>query len=98
MSEHQNENEQDAAASTVDGAVAAALFEIASEVSVLRDRLYAAEQLLQESGVLQPGAIDSLHPSGDLAAKSDADRKDFVARVLNALAGRSSSSRGGQRQ
>lgn len=93
MSEHSTGNDQNAQTAPIDGALAAALFEIASEVSVLRDRLYAAEEMLQKNGVLAAGAIDAHGFSVEAAQRCDEDRRDFVARILKALAGKSTASR-----
>ena len=73
-------NFSDPAIDTLLGVVVSLL----SEVSVLRDRVGTLERLLQQQGVLGPGAIDNYGwPPDELAARAD-ERAAFLDRVLRA--------------
>jgi hypothetical protein len=64
------------------------LMQLAGEVYILRDRQRALEELLEEHGIAEPGAIDRTTPSID-----GKQRDRFVQRLLEPViqAGRSSS-------
>ena len=58
--------------------------EMLSELWILRDRVLLLEHLLAEAGILKPGQLDEYVPSGELSARLDAERDQFVARVVGA--------------
>jgi hypothetical protein len=57
---------------------------LASEVSVLRDRLDTIERLMDSRGVLPRAAIDSYEPSAAEMAERAARRMEYLERVLQA--------------
>ena len=60
---------------------------LATEVYVLRDRLRNLEQQLAQSGHLDASALDQEPTPQDLAANAQ-DRADFVAGLMQNLAGK----------
>lgn len=66
---------------------------LAAEIYILRDRNQALEELLEQSGVLRPGAIENLQPSPERRAELAAQRDAFIARIIEPIisAGRASS-------
>jgi hypothetical protein len=58
--------------------------ELLSELWILRDRVLVLEHLLAEAGILKPGQLDGYVPQDKLAGKLDAERDQFVARVVGA--------------
>jgi hypothetical protein len=65
-------------------ALAATQTEMLSELWILRDRVLLLEHLLAESGILKQGQIDDFAPPEELTKKLDAERDQFVARVIGA--------------
>jgi hypothetical protein len=61
------------------------VMELASEVSVLRDRLDTHERLAGQSGVYDTKAVEEFVPSEEEAADRDARRSDFLDRILKSL-------------
>ena len=57
------------------------LLEVASELSVTRDRLTLVETLLAEQGLVDEDAIEKVAFREDVAAKLEADRKLLVSRL-----------------
>lgn len=60
---------------------------LAAEVYILRDRNRILEELLQEAGVLKPGAIEDYQPSPQARQAQTTERDAFVARVLSPILG-----------
>lgn len=58
---------------------------LASEVTVLRARLDAAERLLVAGGALQPGAIDGYAPDAEAGAERDAARAASMEKIFRPL-------------
>lgn len=60
---------------------------LAAEVYILRDRNQVLEEMLEQSGTLQPGAIESWQPGperqAELAARCDA----FIERIMEPIIG-----------
>lgn len=65
--------------------VARMVFELTSELWVLKDRTIMLEALLVENGVVAPGAVDTLQPTPELSQTLLAERKALVARVYGAV-------------
>jgi hypothetical protein len=63
-----------------------ALFFVAGELWVARDRQAVLERLLAEAGIDAPGRIDGYHPDAALAASLETGREAFVAGILRYLA------------
>ena len=63
-----------------------AVFTLAREVWVLRDRQRILEQVLAERGVDVADAIDRYQPGPELQQRLDAERAAFVKELLGALA------------
>ena len=57
------------------------LLEVASELSVTRDRLVLVETLLERNGLLDEETIEKVAFEPAVADVLDADRKRFVARL-----------------
>jgi len=67
--------DQSLAAANISQLVAVAL-RLAMEVSTLRERLRTQQVLLEQAGVLAPGAVDRFVPQGEeLQARLAADRE-----------------------
>jgi hypothetical protein len=58
---------------------------LAGELSVVRDRLDLVERLATEAGAFDRGKIETLHLSETVQAERNANRADFVARILRVL-------------
>jgi hypothetical protein len=58
---------------------------IAGELSVMKDRLDLVERLGSESGAFDRGKLETMQLSEKDMAERDANRADFVARVLRVL-------------
>jgi hypothetical protein len=65
--------------------VARMVFELTSELWVLKDRTMMLEALLVEHGVLADEAVDTMQPTTELSLKLLAERKALVARVYGAV-------------
>ena len=65
-------------------ALAGTQTELLSELWILRDRVLVLEHLLAEAGILKPGQLDDYAPPDELTSKLDAERDQFVARVVGA--------------
>ncbi|GAA2073073.1 hypothetical protein [Microbacterium hatanonis] len=65
--------------------VARMVFELTSELWVLKDRTIMLETLLAQNGVVAPGALDAAQPDADLQLKLAEERKALVARVYGAV-------------
>jgi hypothetical protein len=63
-----------------------ALFHVAAELWVTRDRQAVLERLLAEAGITPPGQIDSHRPEPALARTLEAEREAFVSSILGYLA------------
>jgi hypothetical protein len=59
---------------------------LATEVYVLRDRLFALERQLAERGLLDREALSAAPPAAE-AAPAQADREAFVAHLMTPLLG-----------
>lgn len=68
----------------------AMLMALAAEVWVLKDRLRAAEALLEARGVLPRQALDTYTPDPRAEAAISAERQDFVRALMEPLFGRES--------
>lgn len=55
-----------------------------SELWIARDRIAVLESLLEEAGVLPPGAVDQAAPGTDLSDRLEAMRAIMVGNVLGA--------------
>jgi len=55
---------------------------LASEVSVLRDRLETIERLIESHGVFPRSAIDGCEPSREEKAERAARRMEYLERIL----------------
>jgi hypothetical protein len=64
------------------------VIELATEVSVLRDRLAAAEEVLAGQGVLAADAVDTFSPEPAFAALRQKERKAFLERVFRTHLGK----------
>jgi len=60
------------------------ILELASEVSVLSDRLSVLTALLGESGSVSDEQIDRYVPEGELAEKLSADKRRLTQRLIAA--------------
>ena len=60
------------------------LFQLLSEVWVMRDRMVLTEELLRRKGVMQPEEIDALVLDVALDARIEALRTEMVEAVLGA--------------
>ena len=58
---------------------------LAAEVHILRDRTQALEELLEQSGTLQPGAIERWRPGPERQAELVARRDAFIQRIMEPL-------------
>lgn len=67
--------------------VARMVFELTSELWVLRDRVLVLEDQLVSSGALAAGSVDTAVPGEALAERLAAGRKQIVARVYGAVLG-----------
>lgn len=65
-----------------------ALFYVAGELWVTRDRQAVLERLLADAGVTAPDLVDSYRPDDALAKKLETDREAFVSSILGYLAPR----------
>ncbi|MGZ5925288.1 MAG: hypothetical protein ACXWLJ_01325 [Rhizomicrobium sp.] len=63
-----------------------ALFQVACELWVIRDRQALLEQVLAEKGIDAVALIDSYRPDAALAARLTAQREAFIANILSYLA------------
>jgi hypothetical protein len=60
------------------------MFQLLSEVWVMRDRMVLMEELLRRKDVLRPEDIDALVPDAALEARLEALRTEMVETVLGA--------------
>lgn len=67
--------------------VARMVFELTSELWVLRDRVLVLEDQLVSSGALAAESVDTAVPDEALAEKLAAERKQLTARVYGAVLG-----------
>jgi hypothetical protein len=74
--------------------LAQVVFNLASEVHVLRDRVRCLEFLLAEQGQLDPVRLDAFRPSPDQAERLTAERDAFVRHLMDPLDGRARSRSG----
>lgn len=65
--------------------VARMVFELTSELWILKDRTIMLETLLAQNGIVAPGAVDAFQPDADLQEVLAAERKALVARVYGAV-------------
>jgi hypothetical protein len=65
--------------------VARMVFELTSELWILKDRTIMLEALLAENGIITDTAIDELQPTPELSLTLLAERKALVARVYGAV-------------
>lgn len=56
--------------------------QLMTEVWILRDRVKLLESILEASGLLNPGQLDSMVPDGELKMALQRDRDAFVERVV----------------
>jgi len=61
------------------------MLELMSEVWVMRERIYALEQVAAESGLQLTEGIEAWRPSADQAEYLDQQRKNFIGTVLRSL-------------
>lgn len=67
------------------------VFNMATELQVLRDRVQALEAVLVQQQGLAPGAVDAFVPPADMQARLDADRGALVKHLFDPLLGRAAS-------
>ena len=67
--------------------VARMLFELTSELWILKDRVLVLEDQLQRSGALAAGAVDAAVPEEELAERLSAERRRLATRVYGAVLG-----------
>lgn len=67
--------------------VLAMVMTLAAELHVTRDRLATLEAMLEDRGLLEPGALDAFQPTPEQAARLDADRRAFVAELMQQTLG-----------
>lgn len=60
---------------------------LAAELAVARDRQRALEVLLEQAGVIQPGALDRYVPAADEQARLAADRAASVRALMACIDG-----------
>lgn len=65
-------------------AIARTQTELVSELWILRDRVRVLERLLEQAGVLKPGAIDDFDPPEEMDEALRRERDDMVSRVIGA--------------
>ena len=58
--------------------------ELLSELWILRDRVMVLEKILEEKGLLDPGAIDGYAPSAEFGEALQDERDGMVRRVTGA--------------
>jgi len=58
---------------------------LAAEVYILRDRNQVLEEMLERSGTLQPGAIESWQPGPEHQAELAARRDAFIERIMEPI-------------
>ncbi|MBT4740923.1 MAG: hypothetical protein HOH20_14295 [Rhodospirillaceae bacterium] len=61
------------------------VMELASEVSVMRDRLDTHERLAATKGIYTEDDVENFSPNDDEAAAREEWRSKFLDRILNAL-------------
>ena len=61
------------------------VMELASEVSVLRDRLDTHERIAESKGLYTEAEVESFRPSDEAAAQRSAWRSRFLDRLLKGL-------------
>jgi hypothetical protein len=67
------------------------VFNLATEVQVLRDRQAMLEMMLARCGMIAPGALDGFRPDAAESAALAAESQAFVADLLTPLLGRQAS-------
>ena len=65
--------------------VARMVFELTSELWVLKDRTLVLEDLLEKNGVVVPGAVDKAVPDADLEVKLFTEREALTRRVYGSV-------------
>ncbi|MFZ3451704.1 hypothetical protein [Arthrobacter sp. 7Tela_A1] len=65
--------------------VARMVFELTSELWILKDRVLVLEDQLERSGALVPGAVDGAVPEGPLAGRLTAERRRLASRVYGSV-------------
>jgi hypothetical protein len=66
--------------------IMAVVLNLANELWVAKDRIFVLEQLLAQRGAATTAEVDAYQPSGEAKARLEADRKEYIARVLSGLA------------
>ena len=61
------------------------MLELMSEVWVMRERMYALEQVIEDSGVSVKDKLQAWQPSEAQAGELDEQRKNFIQSVLRSL-------------
>ena len=64
---------------------------LAAELQVLRDRVRVLEHLLEEKGVVAPGALDGFRGTPAQEQAIAADRREYVRHLLEPVLGRAAS-------
>jgi hypothetical protein len=67
------------------------VFNLAAELQVTRERVRMLEHVLEERGVIPPGALEAVDAGAPIEAAIAADRRDFVEHFLAPLSGRAAS-------
>jgi hypothetical protein len=61
------------------------IFELTSELWILRDRTMMLESVLEANGIVPAGAVDSAQPDQEMSLRLLAERKALAARVYGAV-------------
>ncbi len=67
------------------------VFNLAAELQVTRERVRLLEHVLEQRGVIPPGALEAVDAGASIEADLAAERRDFVAHFLAPLSGRAAS-------
>lgn len=65
--------------------VARMLFELTSELWVLKDRTMVLEDLLVKNNIVAPNAVDSAAPDDELQTKLKSERDALIRRVYGSI-------------
>ncbi|MGL3149014.1 hypothetical protein ACSS7Z_01510 [Microbacterium sp. A82] len=65
--------------------VARMVFELASELWVLKDRTLVLEDVLEKNGIVAPEALDAVIPDAALEQRLFAEREGFTRRVYGSV-------------
>lgn len=69
----------------------AMIMTLAAELYVVKDRMRAMEVLLRQRGALEDGALDHYEPDAAERARIDAERRTYVAALMQCVLGEQAS-------